>query len=120
MERCTGHCCKAFTLSGSYDELKARLCIIEDGMKIATMVIPLGEFLFNPETFEKYELATPLFTCKHLKQNGDCGIYLERPRMCSDYPYKGNCKALSCTLIGKRLKALMPCKKILDIQKVLL
>lgn len=31
-----------------------------------------------------------LYTCKHLKEDGLCGVYDNRPKMCRNYPYYGD------------------------------
>ncbi len=38
-----------------------------------------------------------LYNCKHHLDNGDCGIYPERPWMCSEYPYGKVCTRDGCT-----------------------
>lgn len=39
--RCTGHCCKAFTLPWDIDELRRKATTLTDGPYVADMVIPL-------------------------------------------------------------------------------
>lgn len=95
--RCTGHCCQAFTLSESYDYLKAHAGNVTDGIQIATMVIPLGKWSYNPITFREYNEPLELFTCKNLVNHRDCAIYEDRPAMCRTYPDSGTCEYPCCT-----------------------
>lgn len=57
---------------------------------------PLG---FGPHPHGEVVTQEPRhwYRCKALKDNGDCGIYATRPRMCSEYPYGDRCKYTSCT-----------------------
>lgn len=64
------------------------------------------EMNHSEDIFLVYPMAIPLnedpkccvYTCKHLKQNGDCGIYENRPRMCINYPYETECTFKDCTM----------------------
>ncbi len=96
--RCTGHCCKRFFLPLNYELLqeayRAKLkgeqqtfrevhnFFPGDVETIAPMVIPLQD---------------GYFTCKHLKENGDCAIYETRPDMCREFPYGRQCSIAGCT-----------------------
>lgn len=99
-QRCTGHCCKNFPLPRTIEELRENwllwrtgkhaenpAAIIEDIDLIYPMVIPLGVD----------RNGTHRYTCKHLLANGDCSIYIDRPRMCSEYPYGHPCDHDECT-----------------------
>ncbi len=103
-ERCTGHCCKEFTLPYSPEELEARKGSIYEGEKIVAMVIYLGfgrwtlPRIADAEKIKREEKGEHhLYTCKHLLPNGDCGNYADRPSLCTDYPYEGTCGWLDCT-----------------------
>lgn len=78
-DRCTGRCCRGFPLPYSPTALANQATTIEDGVQIAAMVIPRGEYPERPG-FWRYD-------CKNLLPSGDCVVYETRPRMCSDYPY---------------------------------
>ena len=43
-----------------------------------------------------------LYTCKHLRKNGDCGIYEFRPRMCRDFPGESACPFPICSSHGRK------------------
>lgn len=107
-DRCTGHCCREFTLTHSQENLNRAYAawmrretswkkrggrilrsIPADIHLIAPMVRPLNKKL----------KGNPLYTCVHIQDNGDCGIYKMRPKMCRDYPYGKVCdhKKKGCT-----------------------
>lgn len=101
MNRCTGHCCSIFTLPESPQEVKSEEFgdKVVDGDVISDMLIPLTDYEpFNSEGQIKY-----FYTCKHF-DGKNCTNYENRPLMCSDYPYGGNCAQLGCTLIGDTSK----------------
>lgn len=91
-KRCSGHCCKCFSLGVNYSELCDNPKRFQDGEQILDMLIPLGR-LTNEEVAERYGIHTiastgpcESYTCKHLAENGDCYIYENRPLMCRSYP----------------------------------
>lgn len=118
--RCTGHCCKDFTLPISPMELKheaekhrrtgrSRWSEIE---KVAAMVI----FKFQDWTVSGVhrglrkargskrhgDLPQYHYTCKHFDAaSGNCGDYENRPAMCRDYPYGRSCAYRGCTMKAK-------------------
>lgn len=89
--RCSGHCCKDFPLPFSLEEVKTKRETLRDGNVIADMLIYLREqpYLDGDKGYR--------YTCKHLQENGDCGIYETRPWMCSAYPYGKACTKEGCT-----------------------
>lgn len=97
--RCTGHCCRGFSLEYPHSVVqaefaKARLgeaSFIPDVETIAPMLIPLGIFR-----------GQELFTCKHLAKSGDCAIYETRPQMCRDFPGPEPCKYRNCASHGPK------------------
>lgn len=123
MARCTGHCCKAFTLPISAEELQSDFEKYQAWVQnpegetkprwrdigiIADMAIYLGmgwhdsktgEYVPDSELNRKRFGHEPIrvYTCRHLQSNGDCGIYENRPSMCRDYPYGHPCKFENCT-----------------------
>lgn len=105
-QRCTGHCCQAFTLPYSPAELRVMLTDqagverCEDHDTVARMVIPIQQPDYG-ETKGPSGRALYWYTCRHLQNNGDCAIYLERPRMCRDYPYGERCPVPGCTFSGR-------------------
>jgi Fe-S-cluster containining protein len=110
-DRCTGDCCRVFYLPFSPEELQENLrasragesqdanghFIGQDIETVANMVIHLGAFDRNPVTLAKIDGLANYYTCKHLQPNGDCGIYENRPRVCSGYPYGNHCNYPGCT-----------------------
>jgi len=42
------------------------------------------------------DYKTHFYSCKHLKSNGDCGIYKDRPGMCRKYPGDKLCEYPDC------------------------
>lgn len=94
LDRCMGHCCRFFTLSQSWENLKdIRHRHLTDGdpdytdplwqdrFYVLDMLIPVG----------KGRDGTERYTCKHLSQDGTrCTDYENRPRMCWDFGIKGN------------------------------
>ncbi len=114
-DRCTGDCCRAFTLSITYGELLrgydswrfgGRTCIRHGGGQrgiptdvhlVAPMIRPLGEFTKNPVSGAVFDQPTQLYTCVHLTTNSDCGIYDRRPDICRIYPNGRKCHFPGCT-----------------------
>ncbi len=87
--RCTGHCCKVFIVGLPPVTLKELPTIVGIGeaKRLGEMLIELGT---NPE-------GAKVYSCRHLLGNGDCGIYAQRPNMCSAYPYGHRCHLAGCT-----------------------
>lgn len=91
--RCTGHCCRGFTLSVTPGELAARRSA---GDAEATELLGL---LLYESTRGDDERTWVRYNCRALLPNGDCSIYEMRPRMCRDYGTDLNpCKNPSCTM----------------------
>jgi len=108
MDRCTGHCCRCFTLNISLEGLKQLVAEFQepysevelDNIQVAQMVIPLSgeaEQEAIRVTGSKGTPGIPRFTCKNLQSDGNCGIYESRPKMCRDYPNTGTCEYSECT-----------------------
>ena len=124
MSRCTGHCCMAFRLNFSPEDLATMAAAPRPDMRrvpkenradeqrkyddlqtIAAMVIPLGRRKNNPvnTTTAEYRAecqkgAGYYYTCIYFDgDTRDCTIHKERPTMCSDYPYGKSCEYKSCT-----------------------
>lgn len=97
--RCTGHCCRGFSLEHPHAFVKEEYerwkkgepTTIPQIETIAEMVMPLG-------TFRGQEL----FTCKHLSKEGNCGIYESRPPMCRDFPGPHPCPYRNCSSHGEQ------------------
>ena len=85
IRRCSGHCCRSFSIPYKLEELEEKQVAIRDGAMIIDMLIPLED---------------GKFTCRHIADNGDCSIYENRPDMCSKYPYGDRCSYQGCTLEG--------------------
>lgn len=128
--RCTGHCCRAFFLPYSPEEIHRAYLAWRDGKPVprsslespeipnlidihlvASMVRHLGfgtrrdvapTAPISPTKGARNSAAQPghFYTCVHLQPNGDCGIYDIRPAMCRDYPYGLPCRYLGCTFTG--------------------
>ncbi len=113
--RCTGHCCERFTLPYSMEQLRAlagakrealssEACVdpenARDVIKIAEMVVPLGEALTHADgspvlPTDRYKWD---YTCKNLDPTTrDCGIYETRPSMCRTFPDGRPCPYKGCT-----------------------
>lgn len=112
MNRCTGHCCRAFSLPFSLEQMKVAYKkaladrangrpINLDYIKVYPMLIPLadrpGKHPNGParQGGERY-----YYTCRHFK-NGNCTNYERRPNMCRNYPQYGSddklCEYAGCT-----------------------
>lgn len=91
MSRCTGHCCRAFPLSCTLEELRAPDTKLIDAAFVADMLIPLGK-----RPGPSGELRE-VYTCRHLSAGGDCTVYERRPRVCWEYPYSRECNVEGCT-----------------------
>ncbi len=97
--RCTGHCCRAFSLEHPHAVVKEEYArwkrnpssakLIPNIELIATMLIPLGVFR-----------GQELFTCRHLGAGGNCRIYERRPQMCRGFPGPDPCKYRNCSSHG--------------------
>ena len=114
-DRCTGDCCRAFVLSITHGELLrgydswragGKDCIRHGGGKmgipsdahiVALMVRPLGEFTANPLTGTPFNRRKMVYSCVHLGDNGDCGIYDRRPSLCRSFPGDCKCEYPGCT-----------------------
>jgi Fe-S-cluster containining protein len=114
MSRCTGHCCKRFTLPLTPEALQ----ILAEGykidphygkypkeeiLKVADMVIYLDTSNLDPDgTPHPDGREAAYYTCKHYDQvSGNCQDYENRPMMCKQYPDYGRgaaCKYKSCTM----------------------
>lgn len=96
--RCTGDCCRCFSLEIPVAELEADYARFQQDPGsakipqveiIANMLIPLGRVR-----------GQDLFTCKHLGPSGDCTIYETRPQMCRDFPGPAPCPYRNCNSHG--------------------
>lgn len=117
--RCTGHCCSAFPLpfspteicemvlnNGSLPAPDGGMLLMQDGEQISRMVIPLGYQTDN---------GKHVYTCRNLDELGNCRIYDERPRMCSDYPYGNECEIEGCTAPARGLA--LPPEQLVAIRR---
>lgn len=118
-DRCTGHCCKVFSLPASPAELKQRArwsrrhrltgklpgpasdrapapLLVEDIEQIATMAQPIGYSRNDPITGVEWLKAVHWYTCRNLDAAGNCTVYDTRPRMCREYPYGRQCQHKAC------------------------
>jgi Fe-S-cluster containining protein len=115
--RCTGHCCRSFWLPYSPAELLENYQAWKGGRfvkgrdrndhpqaseiwLIAPMAIYLGYLPQNPQKPEPLINGAHghFYRCAHVRENGDCGIYEMRPKMCRDYPYGTDCDFPGCTM----------------------
>jgi Fe-S-cluster containining protein len=133
IDRCTGHCCRHFTLAMSPDELweAYRRWLYGGADALFMKPQPQSEYLKAPisygRVFRDIHLVAPMvrylgymeppiklvnpenagkahyYTCKHLAENGDCTIYEHRPDMCRAYPNGHECEFAECT--WKSMKA---------------
>lgn len=92
--RCTGGCCRKFTINKSPGELAAQAAGGDaDAAKIRDL-LKLHSYSDDGETF------LLRYDCKALLPNGDCSIYNERPDMCRRYPDGFQCSVEGCTYVG--------------------
>ncbi len=118
-ERCTGHCCRVFTLP--YDPAGlAEVCNepgrVVDGPYIADMVIHLGsgtadDLGLAPDVRPAWaadnrdkDLLSHWYTCRHFDGN-NCTAYETRPSMCKRYPYGRACEYGACAWPAARCGA---------------
>lgn len=89
-DRCTGECCKAFTLPFTHVMFASYLnetpmdrvghgVGFVDGELILAMAVPLPD------------LGPDRYTCR-LFDGVNCTVYEMRPAMCRDYPYNEKCE----------------------------
>lgn len=136
--RCTGHCCRVFTLPLSPAELadnaqRARELlevpnidddiarIWRDNAQIAEMVVYLGAHRNYPGSPDSKPYGEPLhfYTCKNFDSDtGKCRAYDTRPKMCSDYPYEEHCRYEGCTSPTARLRKPKPKPEKLELRIV--
>lgn len=120
-DRCVGHCCRLFYLPYSPDELATRAAtarvlaergqatrIAVDAIQIAGMVrevaahAPLADAVAVRSGFLHHcqpsvaDGKVHWYTCANLREDGNCAIYAQRPRMCSAYPYGEACLYAEC------------------------
>jgi len=104
MLRCVGHCCRCFylregeTFEQVHDEYAKwqtdPAANPEDEIQvIAPMLVPRG----------KDRNGRSLFTCKHLKNGKNCGIYATRPDMCREVGTEVPCLHPYCRLKKRTL-----------------
>lgn len=102
-DRCSGHCCRVFSLPYDPAELQACASQVQDGEQIAAMVIPLGkhsEYAGAPRYLSRHDAdgGLHLYTCRNLDTaTGDCRVYETRPAMCRNFPYERACPYQGCT-----------------------
>ncbi|MDQ7818704.1 MAG: YkgJ family cysteine cluster protein [Melioribacteraceae bacterium] len=147
ISRCTGHCCKDFTLAYSPEELKKEfdetlsknrkiLKQIKDREKrydetisymksdiylVPQMVIHLASIEVNCNG-ELHPLTLHHYTCtNHDPVTGNCKIYEARPRMCSNFPYydhpNGECPYKGCTMKYEKEVNSEPMEKHLSLKE---
>ncbi len=86
--RCGGACCRRFVIRDGIARLKRKAQSGHPGDKreaefILDMVVPI-------------EGETDTFSCRHLQDDGLCGVYDQRPWMCRWYPKGGKCRRTDC------------------------
>lgn len=116
-DRCSGNCCREFSLPFTPAELAAKAF-----WAFALGEGPLGDpitYLHGIELSKIAQLAVfvrmckpgdpnpagspnttganhPVYTCRHF-DGANCTVYNERPNMCRDYPYGQPCEHSSCS-----------------------
>lgn len=126
--RCTGHCCHSVVIALSPKELQEMAALpkgdlgrrIDDIDILADMLIYHGQFPTNPisktwseswstkalrmgmladmKEEDKETQTSHFYGCRHVKLNGDCGIYENRPKLCRTYPDGRLCDFQDCTM----------------------
>lgn len=116
MDRCTGHCCKAFTIPYSPDELRqAYVDWLEQAQDTGRkqpqdiwLIYPMARYLgFMHSPIPSISGANypeaHFYSCKNFDETtGDCTIYEHRPKMCSEYPYGAGCDYGPCSWTEQR------------------
>lgn len=115
--RCTGHCCKDFSLPFSPMELKHQAELAKRGkgrffpeeiLKVADMVVFLFQNWSNSQDGRGLKKGrgskSPFngpqyhYTCRHFdRATGNCMNYENRPLMCQNFPYGRDCRYRGCT-----------------------
>lgn len=112
--RCTGNCCRCFTLNIPIETIREYVHRIRQRVPVgpltreenetemlADMLIPLGYLDHHPDApawFNEQKLRGHLYTCRHHdRASGDCLVYENRPSMCSRHPYGTACPYNGCT-----------------------
>lgn len=123
-DRCTGHCCRAFELGYSPEELRAEYLAavagdprINEIQIIGPMLIYLGAHRSNPVhpmDGEPYDKPKHFYTCRNLTLDGNCAIYEHRPSMCRDFPYAARCRYQGCEWDDARQLAYKTLPVLLD------
>lgn len=102
-DRCTGACCKDFTLKYSPEEFEAKKNDLQDGLQIAGMIVYLGKYA-ETDMIDNDPSDQHHYTCRNF-DGKDCTIYDTRPRMCRTYPNGDPCRYRDCQWEQVRLKA---------------
>jgi len=115
--RCTGHCCRAFTLGGGMNPIELGRFVTRDNEDpghpalvawIREAVVYLGEHERNPAgvaTIGDWGELRHWYGCRWLV-DGDCSRYSDRPYVCREYPEHGRgeaCEYAECTRRTKEL-----------------
>jgi hypothetical protein len=132
-DRCTGACCRDFTLPYSYEEMRRRwkhrlqlrlgiapkepptndkgfwMGTCEDDLKVFPLLIPLGKYVsthyVDRGNTDRKGIDVHHYSCAKVLPNGDCGIYgkPERPDLCAVYPNGGKCAYKACMWTAGRV-----------------
>lgn len=113
--RCTGHCCRCFTLTHTPEWIRNEIARLrdsrrvvdvfwrEDAQKVLDMIVPLGKLTIEEresivETNHEFQSPEPreCYTCKHF-DGTNCTNYENRPDLCRRYPNGGRCEYAGCT-----------------------
>ena len=112
ISRCTGHCCKKFTLP--FTPAKLRLLFTGkgdasfdgevhryDAKEIQTVFLMskfLGMSKTDPADGSELINSVPVYTCRNYNEvTNDYNIYDHRPVMCRKYPNGEKCRYTECT-----------------------
>jgi Fe-S-cluster containining protein len=101
---CKGYCCRRFFLPFDYETLKGMAngtipnTYNKDEIdRVASMVVYLGKST-KDTNMKECGLEQNWYTCIYLdKKTGQCTDYAGRPKLCSDYPYGGECQYHKCS-----------------------
>lgn len=114
MFRCTGHCCRKIHVNGphgymTHDTVQRVGSIPKNGVVLdehdIIHKIEIDEFVSNNIEFcrnlapDGKDSSGDVFKCNKQMKNGDCSIYLNRPKTCSNYPGKISCPISGCTYL---------------------
>jgi Fe-S-cluster containining protein len=101
-DRCTGGCCREFSLPTTPEQLRADASAASIAPALRDEFLKIADLAVFVRTLERggpmpngktYDGATPvpIYTCRFF-DGANCTNYDERPNMCRGYPYDRPCE----------------------------